>query len=144
MLSILKSSKLNYLVKETPYSAFVKDIQDISGVTLVSEDTDANLKRENLVLKARCKSLEVEIGFLKIHKEKLELSNETLDKEKNNLNIKIERLEPDICAAKLRILELFKKVEEEKEESTTNKHKKEFLQSQSILYFNVTNGQVIH
>ena len=54
MLSILKSSKLNYLVKETPYSAFVtirnrffKDIQDISGVTLVSEATDSN-KKENI------------------------------------------------------------------------------------------------
>ena len=50
MLSILKSSMLNYLVQETPYSAFVtvrkrfvKDIQEISWVTLVSEDNDINL-----------------------------------------------------------------------------------------------------
>ena len=65
LLSILKSSKLNYLVKETPYSAFVtirkrflKDT-DISNVTLVSNDDsdDTNMRRENLILKEKCKSL---------------------------------------------------------------------------------------
>ena len=86
MLSILKASKLNYLVKETPYSAFVtirmrfiKDIKDICEVTLVPEDgkpSDVNLKRENLILKQKCKSLEVEVGFQKIDKEKLESANE--------------------------------------------------------------------
>ena len=81
LLSILKSSKLNYLVKETPYSAFVtirkrfvKD-SDISDVTIVPrDDVDCDLKRENHILKEKCKSLEIDIGFLTIEKETLEVA----------------------------------------------------------------------
>ena len=67
---ILKSSKLNYLVEETPYSAFVtirkrfvKDVKELPSVTLSPDDgkeNHHNLKRDNLILKQKCKSLEVE------------------------------------------------------------------------------------
>ena len=79
ILSVLKTSNLNYLVKETPYSAFVtirkrfvKEKHDISNVTLAPEDnlTDPNLKTENFILKQRCKALECEVGYLQIDKEK--------------------------------------------------------------------------
>ena len=48
LLSILKSSKLNYLVKETPYSAFVTirksflKNMDFTDVTLVPKDESEN------------------------------------------------------------------------------------------------------
>ena len=93
LLSILKSSKLNYLVKETPSSVFVtirkrflKDT-DISNVTLVSRDDsdDTNMRRENLILKEKCKSLEVDLEFLRIDKDKLEMECEKLKAENENI-----------------------------------------------------------
>ena len=63
LLSILKTSKLNYLVKETPYSAFVtirkrfvNDVKELPYVTLAPDDGQANphnLMRENLILKVQ-------------------------------------------------------------------------------------------
>ena len=53
---------------------FVKE-SDISDVTLVPrDDVDSDLKRENLILKEKCKSLEIDIGFLTIEKETLEVA----------------------------------------------------------------------
>ena len=50
---------------------FVKET-DLSNVTLVPrEDTESNAVRENLILKEKCKSLEIDIGFRRIDKENL-------------------------------------------------------------------------
>ena len=104
LLSILKSSKLNYLVKETPYSAFVtirkrflKDTE-ISNVTLVSNDDsdDTNMRRENLILKEKCKSLEVDLEFLRIDKDKLEMECGKFKAENENICKKNEKIELDL------------------------------------------------
>ena len=59
---------------------FVKE-SDISDVTLVPrDDVDSDLKRENLILKEKCKSLEIDIGFLTIEKENLEVACEKPEK----------------------------------------------------------------
>ena len=140
LLSILKSSKLNYLVKETPYSAFitirkrfVKDIQDTSDVTLVpgeDKNNDHNLKRENLVLKQRCKSLEVDVGFLKLDKENLELACETLGEENKCLRIEVDKIETDLNVANHEIHDKEEELERKKEESTDIQLGKDFLQVQ--------------
>ena len=140
MLAILKSSKLNYLVKETPYSAFVtirkrfvKDNQDISGVTLAQVDnnnSDQSFKRENLILKQKCKSLEVEVGFLEIDKGNLELANEALGLENKQLCVEVEKLETVLNLANKRIHDQEEEVERKKEEFTDNELRKDFLQDQ--------------
>ena len=53
-----------------------------------------------------------------------------MEKENNILNTKIDKLESDLSAIKMFNVELETKVEKEKEESETNKVKKEFLQRQ--------------
>ena len=136
MLSILKTSKLNYLVKETPYSAFVtirkrfvKDTKDLPGVTLVAADNNTGengFRRENLILKQRCKSLEVEVGYLNIDIEKVKLENDTLNKENKNLRLKGEKLDSDLSIANKEIDEKNNKVERLIDESDDKEIKREF------------------
>ena len=140
MLSILKTSKLNYLVKETPYSAFVtirkrfvRDTRDLPGVTLVAEDNNTgenDFRRENLVLKQRCKSLEVEVGYLNIDIEKAKLENDTLRKENKTLRLEGEKLESNLSIANKEIDEKNLEVERLIEESDDKEIKREFLQIQ--------------
>ena len=106
MLRILKSSKLNYLVKETPYSSFItirkRFLKDISCVSLASEDdsrSEADLSRENMILKEKCKELEVEVGYLNINKENMELANDSLEKETRILRIEVEKLDADLISS---------------------------------------------
>ena len=139
MLSILKTSKLNYLVKETPYSAFVtirkrflKETKDLPSVTLVQDNNtgENDFRRENLILKQRCKSLEVEVGYLNIDIEKLELEKDTLSKENKNLRLEGDKLEFNLSIANKEIDEKNNEVERLIDESDDKEIKKEFLQIQ--------------
>ena len=93
VLTVLKESNLNYLVNETPYSAFVtirktfvKQIES-SEVSLAYNDISSNelaLSQENLALKSRIKGLESDKGHLRIDIENLELSLEALEVKNDN------------------------------------------------------------
>ena len=137
MLCILKSSKLNYLVKETPYSAFItirkRFLKDISCVTLASEDdspSEADLRRENMILKEKCKELEVEVGYLNIDKENMELANEALQKENKTLRIEVEKLEADLTSSNKKCVDQKEEVDKVNEESSDLELKHDFIKSQ--------------
>ena len=137
MLCILKSSKLNYLVKETPYSAFItirkRFLKDISCVTLASEDdspSEADLRRENMILKEKCKELEVEVGYLNIDKENMELANDALEKENKALRIEVEKLDADLISSNKKCVEQKEEVDKVNEESSDLELKHDFIKSQ--------------
>ena len=101
LLTIIKTSNLNYLVKETPYSAFVtirkrfiKNKEDNSNVTLVPQENlrDPSLKTENFILKQKCKALECELGNIKNDKENSEFTAQKLSKENKSLDEKLKEL----------------------------------------------------
>ena len=139
-LSILRRSKLNYLVKETPYSAFVtirkrlvKNGQELSNVTLVQGDSavsDGSFKAENYILKQRCKDLEVKNGFLEVDIENLEVKVETLNKENINLCAENETSEQKIGVLNAQIDCFESEVNQKNEELLENELKREFLQAQ--------------
>ena len=137
LLSICKSSKLNYLVKETPYSAyitirkrFVKET-DLSDVTLVPRDeSDNTFRRENLILKERCRSLEVDLEYLKIGKENLQLEYEQFKLNYSNVCKEAEQIKSDLDDAKIKIVDLNEALDNKTEDNTNSVLGKEFLQVQ--------------
>ena len=106
VLICLRMSKLDYMVKETPYSAyvtirkkFIKSIDEnmieMGNVDLERNDAIDNLKRvekENSFLKQRLKEQESECGILKIEQDEIEIKNKVLEKEKNSLEDDIEQV----------------------------------------------------
>ena len=133
LLNILKTSKLNYLVKETPYSAFVtirkkfiKDQEDNSIVTLVHEE-NPSLKTENFILKQRCKALECEIGYLKADKEDLKLTSEKLSNENDSHNGKINELNVKLDSVERLLNDSQEKVKDQIELLDEMETKKDFL-----------------
>ena len=82
----LKSSNLNYVLKETPFSAYItirkKLIKSTEAIHIVEKsDIIVEPKKtgsENVVLKQRIKALESEYGLLKIDIEELEIKNDDL------------------------------------------------------------------
>ena len=105
---------------------FIKDIKDISGGTLVPENgkpCDIHLKRDNLILKQKCKSVEVEVGFQKIEKVKLELFNDRLRDKKYSLD-------EELNNAKNKIHVQAEEIEKQTEELIDNKCIREFIQKQ--------------
>ena len=74
LLNNVKASNLNYLLNETPYSAFItirkrftKDCQDLPNVTLAKEDekTVDEYKKDNNFLQVKCNSIETELDSFK-------------------------------------------------------------------------------
>ena len=68
LLNNVKASNLNYLLNETPYSAYIiirkrfnKDYQDLINVTLVQDIPENDYKKENNFLKSKCKFLDTEL-----------------------------------------------------------------------------------
>ena len=92
----LKSSKLNYIVKETPYSAYITirkkflksfeqsetdNIHEIVNKAKLDEDIKFKLKsveNENVNLKERNKDVERDLGLLRIEFEEMEIKNHKL------------------------------------------------------------------
>ena len=94
LLNNVKASNLNYLLNETPYSAYItirkrfnKDYQDLINVTLV-QDIPENVhdyKKENTFLKSKCKFLETELESSK--KQNTEYKDNLAGFEKENIAI---------------------------------------------------------
>ena len=136
LLSIIKTSNLNYLVKETPYSAFVtirkrfvKDKQDNSIVTLAPEENlrDPSLKTENFILKQRCKALECELGNLKKDKANSEFAVQKLSKENESLDEKFKELHDKFESTEKSLYESQENVNGLNEQLDEIENKKQFL-----------------
>ena len=104
VLKVLKQSNLNYLVNETPYSAFVtirkkfvrtREDQELLDVTPVDDISvnDIVLTQENLGLKQKCRDLSSDKGHLQIKIEELELKVEAIVKENNIFKEKLSQLD---------------------------------------------------
>ena len=85
----IRQSKLNYVLNETPYSAYItirkkftngvivnnKEMaKDASGVNVL----ESNLAKENLELKVKLKDLETTCALIRIENEEFELKNDSL------------------------------------------------------------------
>ena len=98
LLNSIKVSKLNYLVNETPYSAFItfrkkftKDVEDLPNVTLVLEDKRNldDVKKENATIKSKCRNLETELKVVTNHNSELKINLHNHVEENVKINQKL-------------------------------------------------------
>ena len=103
VLKVVKESRLNYLMNETPYSAhitirkkFVKhaDIDDTFAVDDFAL-SDVALRQENITLRQKLKDFASENGVLKLELEKLELNMEEMAGKNKTLEEKTVQLESE-------------------------------------------------
>ena len=104
MLICLRMSRLDYMVKETPYSAYItirkkfsKSVkEDIVDLGNAEDENDIavmkNIKKENTFLKQKIEELEKECGSLRFDNEEMEIKVENLEKENVTLEDQIEEL----------------------------------------------------
>jgi hypothetical protein len=110
ILFSLKSSKLNYVVKETPHSAYItirkkflrsSEQSEIDNIIkmLYAAKLDEDIKdklqkveKENVNLKQRNKDVESDLGLLRIEFEEIENRNHELLNKNTDLDDKIEEL----------------------------------------------------
>ena len=109
VLRVIKESDLNYLVKETPYSAYItirkkfvknREVHEASGIATSVDDlplSDIVLRQENISLRQKFNDFERDRCHLTIKNEELDLKVESLSKnisdlESENKSLKI-RLE---------------------------------------------------
>ena len=97
VLRVIKESDLNYLVNETPYSAFItirkkflktREVHEASENTLACDAmvlSDVVLRQENIALRQQFKELERDKCQLKMNIEALEVKNEAPSKKVNGL-----------------------------------------------------------
>ena len=101
LLICLRMSELHYVVKETPYSAFVtirkkfvkssnKDVHENENVVKDINDNSKELERENCQQKQKVKELEKECAMLQFEKEELEIKLEAVEKQNITLEDQIE------------------------------------------------------
>ena len=94
VLICLRMSNLNYIVKETPYSAYVtirkKFVESIDVEVFERQNVKQSVENENYDLKQRVKFLGTECAMLKFEKEEIEIKCETLEREKISLEEQIE------------------------------------------------------
>ena len=102
VLICLRMSKLNYIVKETPYSAYVTirkkfvksmhgaKLEEVNVVNVETVDNQKHVERENLHLKLKVKEYEKECALLKFENEELEMKYAALEKEKDSWEDQIE------------------------------------------------------
>ena len=116
ILFSLKSSKLNYVVKETPYSAYITirkkflrsfeqsetdKIDEVVNTAKPDEVIKAKLQKvekENVNLKQRNTDVERDLGLLKIESEEIEIRNHELLNKNTDLDDKIEELYKEISS----------------------------------------------
>ena len=108
---VVKESNLNYLVNETPYSAFVtirkkfvkhREVEDTHAVDDLAL-SDVVLRQENISLRQKLCGLESEKGLLKIEIEALELKVEELTVKNNSQEEKVDQLEAARNSALIRL-----------------------------------------
>ena len=157
VLRIVKDSNLNYLVNETPFSAYVtirkKFVKNKEAEHSTAVDdfalSDLVLRQENISLRQKVNGLESDKGYLNIEKEELELKLEEMDKKNRILeeNIALLETEKNSAAVSLEVSKgqlahksdkLAKKLEDEKElnaklkESRAKNEKFENIQKEKI------------
>ena len=111
VLRVVKESKLNYLVNETPYSAFVtirkKIVKHIEAEDTHAVDdlalSDVVLRQENISLRQKLCSLESEKGLLREEIETLEQKVEELTMKNNSQDEKVDQLEAAKNSALIRL-----------------------------------------
>ena len=98
LLNNVKASNLNYLLNETPYSAFItirkrftKDYHDLPNVTLAQNDGKSveEYQKENNLLKVKCKSIETEMDSFKKQNSELKKNLSAYMDENISLNQKL-------------------------------------------------------
>ena len=99
VLICLRMSKLNYVIKETPYSAFVTirkkfvkafdreiiEKENVENPRLVDNEVTEQIKEletENVILKQKNKTQYSEIGHLRLDIEELEVKKKAMENEK--------------------------------------------------------------
>ena len=131
LIRVIKESNLNYLVNETPYSAFItirkKFVKNRDGQEAFEVDSTVNdlalgdvvLRQENLAIRQKLKDLETVRSQLSVTNEELDLKNEALENdtkklesEKSSLFIRLEVAQGQISNLSDR---LNKQVEDTKE-----------------------------
>ena len=101
LLICLRMSKLHYVVKETPYSAFVtirkkfvkscnNDVFESENVVKGIDDNSKILAKENCQQKQKIKELKTECAMLQFEKEELEIKLEAVEKQNDTLEDQIE------------------------------------------------------
>ena len=111
LLYNIKMSKLNYMIKETPYSAyitvrkkFIKGIGDIKTVetkeTKKMLDEKSNLEKENMELHEKVTDKDKTIGILEYANEEFEVKNEKLESERIELEDRLKALYSEISHLK--------------------------------------------
>ena len=100
ILFCLKMSNLNYMVKETPYSAYVtirKKFTKVSNVetppSIKVNESNEKLRKEHNLLEQKYKALYSENGHLKIDLENLEVKVEALETINADLKNKLDEAE---------------------------------------------------
>ena len=115
ILFSLKMSKLNYMVKETPYSAyitirkkFVKSFQPDSDTSpkLDQNQSMVKLKRDFEILQKKNTGLLTDIAHFKYESEEFEVKVNALEKINAELEFKLERLDETFESSK-KELEIF-------------------------------------
>ena len=95
ILFSLKNSKLNYVVRETPYSAYITIrktfIKEVSE-TIVNVSEENKTLREINTLKDKNDTLERKLALVTFDFEEMEIKYEALDKENKNLDDQINNL----------------------------------------------------
>ena len=101
LMICLRMSKLDYLVKETPYSAYVsirkkfsKSVNSASDMievgNVASNDVHDKLEKENRLLKQKLDDLGRECAMVRFEKEEIDIKYEELEKDRISLEDKIE------------------------------------------------------
>ena len=105
VLICLRMSKLNYIAKETPYSAyvtiskkFVKQVEiDVVEKENIEMDSDEIRKVDKINnLKQKIKDISRRCGMMEFEKENLEVKYEVLRKKKLQWMIKLKKFMPEI------------------------------------------------
>ena len=122
MLICLRMSRLDYMVKETPYSAYVtirkkfsKAVKDeqMEFNTAVNEnaiDEVKNVKNDNIFLRQKIEDLEKELSNLRIDKEEMDLKIIVIEKDKLSLEDEVEEAFSQCKELRNNVMEVLKKM----------------------------------
>ena len=124
LLFNLRNSNLNYLVKETPYSAYItirkrlvnEAFEAVEAVqTIVTDINVKHVDKENIRLKERNAYVERQYALLKIEFEELEINFNELKDSNNQLDDKAEELFEENSELKKQNVTFVNDIKKEKE-----------------------------
>ena len=103
VLKVVKESNLNYLVNETPFSAFITIRKNFVRQSGKQEALEVTLACDDYSLKQKCRELEKELTQLKTNLQGCEVKIEGLVEENNNLEEKVCKLETEKSSVNIRL-----------------------------------------